>query len=401
MSTSLSDAEARHAIATSLDDTLIVEAAAGTGKTTELVGRIVTILAEGRAEVGQIVAVTFTEKAAGELKLRLRERLDRARADAGADATRRTRLDEALKGLEEAHVSTIHGFCADLLRERPVEARVDPLFEVLTESASARLFDEAFNRWLQEQLADPREGLRRALRRTAFGGEDGPIDRLRKAAWDLAQWRDFTTAWTRPPFERQRQIEQALAEVHECAALTRHPTSTNDPLHVGTEPIRRLSDEITLQQSSGEDEHDYDGWEAALVDLSRDRILANAKTGRGASYANGVARDRVLQARVALKSRLDQFRMDADADLAALLQRDLRGAIDRYDELKARAGALDFLDLLLGARDLVRDNAGVRGGFQDRFKRIFVDEFQDTDPLQAEILLLLAADDNDETDWRA
>ena len=68
----------------------------------------------------------------------------------------------------------------------------------------------------------------------------------------------------RVPFERQRQIEQALAEVHECAALTRHPTSTNDPLHVGTEPIRRLSDEITLQQSSGEDERDYDGWEASL-----------------------------------------------------------------------------------------------------------------------------------------
>ena len=145
----LSDATARETIASNLDETLIVEAAAGTGKTTELVGRIVTILAEGRADVGEIVAVTFTEKAAGELKLRLRERLDRARADAGADATRRTRLDEALKGLEEAHVSTIHGFCADLLRERPVEARVDPLFEVLTESASARLFDVAFNRWLQ------------------------------------------------------------------------------------------------------------------------------------------------------------------------------------------------------------------------------------------------------------
>ena len=83
-----------------------------------------------------------------------------------------------------------------------------------------------------------------------------------------------------------------------------------------------------------------------------------------------------------------------------MLQRDLRGAIDRYDQLKARAGALDFLDLLLLARDLVRDSASVRLGFQTRFKRIFVDEFQDTDPLQAEILLLLAADDNDETDWR-
>ena len=397
-----SDRDARHAIAASLDDTLIVEAAAGTGKTTELVGRIVTILAEGRAEVGQIVAVTFTEKAAGELKLRLRERLDRARTAAGDDEERRKRLDAALKGLEEAHVSTIHGFCADLLRERPVEAGVDPLFEVLTESSAARLFNEAFDGWLQEQLADPPEGVRRALRRSAFGGDDGPIDRLRKAAWELTQWRDFTAAWQRPPFDRERQVDAAVAELHEFAALTRLASSRSDPFFTGTEPARRLSDEILLERSSGDDdaEPDYDGREAALLDLSRDRTFAGVKTGRGTWYGDGVARDRVVQARASLKVRLDQLRLDADADLAALLQQELRGAIDRYDTLKSRAGALDFLDLLLGARDLVRSNALVRAGFQRRFKRIFVDEFQDTDPLQAEILLLLSADDDRETDWR-
>jgi ATP-dependent helicase/nuclease subunit A len=123
--------------------------------------------------------VTLTEKAAGELKLRLREKLDTERAAAVQNPERRARLDEAMKQLEEAHVSTIHGFCADLLRERPVEAGVDPLFEVLTEPASARLFDEAFGRWLQEQLQDPPEGIRRALRRSAFAGNDGPVDRLR------------------------------------------------------------------------------------------------------------------------------------------------------------------------------------------------------------------------------
>ena len=397
----LPDAAARAAISTALDETLIVEAAAGTGKTTELVGRIVTIVAEGRAKVDEIVAVTFTEKAAGELKLRLRERLDRARAGI-TDAERRGRLDRALTGLEEAHVSTIHGFCADLLRERPVEASVDPLFDVLTEASSARMFDEAFGRWLQEQLADPPEGVRRALRRSAFGGDDGPIDRLRKAAWDLAQWRDFTGPWTRPPFDRRAAIDRLLIDLHDLAALTRTPSARNDPLHAATEPVRRLSEEILLQRSSGEEEGaaDYDGFEAALVDLSRDRTLANARTGRGAFFSDGVSRDGVLEARAALKTGLEQFRMDADADLAALLQQELRGAIERYDELKARAGALDFLDLLLGARNLVRDNAHVRRGFQSRFKRIFVDEFQDTDPLQAEILLLLAADDERETDWR-
>ena len=84
-----SDAEARRLIATALDDTLVVEAAAGTGKTTELVGRIVRVLAEGRTEVDKIVAVTFTEKAAGELKLRLRETLDRERTAVESDEERR------------------------------------------------------------------------------------------------------------------------------------------------------------------------------------------------------------------------------------------------------------------------------------------------------------------------
>ena len=114
---SLMDRQARHAIANDLDDTLIVEAAAGTGKTTELVKRILAVIATRRAKMVQIVAVTFTEKAAGELKLRLREELERARA-AATVADVRDALEDALRTLEEAHVNTIHGFCAELLRER-------------------------------------------------------------------------------------------------------------------------------------------------------------------------------------------------------------------------------------------------------------------------------------------
>ncbi|MFL6279792.1 MAG: UvrD-helicase domain-containing protein [Vicinamibacterales bacterium] len=394
------DAQARELIENDLDTTFVVEAAAGTGKTTALVGRIVRIIAEGKAKVSQIVAVTFTEKAAGELKLRLRERLDTARLGAALNPDARSRLDEALKQLEDAHVATIHAFCADLLRERPVEAGVDPLFEVLTEPASMRVFDEAFSRWLQIVLADPPEGVRRALRRSAFGGEDGPVDRLRKAAWDLTQWRDFVEPWTRPPFSRQQDIDVLVVSLHEVANLTRGAASASDPLFIGTEPVRRLSDEIGLQQTFGDGGVDYDGWEAGLVDLSRDRVLSRVKQGRGSSYRDGVPRDRVVTALADLRARLDQFRLAVDADLAALLQLELRGALQQYQELKAKQGALDFLDLLLVARNLVRDNRQVREGFQKRFKRIFVDEFQDTDPLQAEIILLLAADDSTETNWR-
>jgi ATP-dependent exoDNAse (exonuclease V) beta subunit len=97
---------------------------------------------------------------------------------------------------------------------------------------------------------------------------------------------------------------------------------------------------------------------------------------------------------------LIDFQTRADADLAAVLHTELLTCVDRYQTLKARDGALDFLDLLLLARDLVKDNGAVRRHFQQRFTRLFVDEFQDTDPLQAELLLLLSSNDPDESRWQ-
>src|SRR5256886_10237751 len=157
------DADARQAIKDDLDTTLVVEAAAGTGKTTELVNGILRVLATGRAKMIEIVAVTFTEKAAGELKLRLRAALEHARAT--ADGDERPRLELALATLEEARVNTIHGFCAELLRERPVEASVDPLFVVLTEPEAAAIYAPAFQAWLRGTLQNPPGGVRPGLRR--------------------------------------------------------------------------------------------------------------------------------------------------------------------------------------------------------------------------------------------
>jgi ATP-dependent exoDNAse (exonuclease V) beta subunit len=384
------DAEARRAIAEDLDDTLIVEAAAGTGKTTELVNRILRVLATGRAKMIQIVAVTFTEKAAGELKLRLREELERARAKT-SDPRVGGALEDALKTLEEAHVNTIHGFCAELLRERPVEARVDPLFAVLTEPQADRLYTRAFRAWLQEALKNPPEGVRRALRRTS-GAFDagGPIDRLRGAGRSLAEARDFPHPWERPPFDRGAEIDRLIAALHAFAALTASPLSARDNLHIDTEGARRLSRQIQLEQSFGR--RDLDGWEARLVDLTRDRGFSRTRKGSGYKFSRDANRTDVLSARDTLFNDLQQFRKIADADLAACLQQELADATERYQQLKRAAGALDFTDLLARARDLIEGDAGVRQHLQRKFTHIFVDEFQDTDPIQADILLLLAND---------
>src|SRR4051812_17101738 len=407
------DAESRAAIANDLDDTLIVEAAAGTGKTTELVNRILRVLATGRATMPEVVAVTFTEKAAGELKLRLRERLEQDRATT-VDAAVRQRLEAALQTLEEAHVNTIHGFCAELLRERPVEARVDPLFVVLTEPQAGRLYARAFHAWFQEALQNPPEGVRRALRRTSapmFGGDrsDGPIDRLRNAGRDLAEWRDFPAAWQRPLFNRPEQVGRLVTALHDLADLTAAPGSERDNLFIDTDAVRRLSRQIRLERSFGHE--DLDGWEARLVDLVRDRGISRTRKGSGYKFgkaggtedggepAREVTRTEVLAARDRLFADLQQFKRDADADLAAALQIELAGATEQYKALKTSAGALDFADLLSRARDLIKADRAVRVHLQQKFKRIFVDEFQDTDPVQAEILMLLAANEADATEW--
>jgi len=395
------DAEARRAILDDLDTTLVVEAAAGTGKTTELVNRILRVLETGRAQMVEIVAVTFTEKAAGELKLRLREQLEVRRLDVDPSARSedrdviRARLEQALATLEEAHVNTIHGFCAELLRERPVEARVDPLFAVLTEPQAERLYARAFRAWLQEALRHPSDGVRRALRRTSapsFGGAaaDGPLDRLRGAGRMLAEWRDFPEPWHRPSFDRAGTIEALVASLHRLADLTAAAGYARDNLFLDTERVRRESRQIRLEQSFGQ--RDLDGWESRLIDLTRDRGFSRTRKGSGHKYGKDVTRADVLAARDALFADLQQFRREADADLAASLQQELAGATVRYQKLKESGGALDFADLLSRARDLIRDNAEVREHLQKKYKRIFVDEFQDTDPVQAEILLLLADD---------
>ena len=144
---------------------------------------------------------------------------------------------------------------------------------------------------------------------------------------------------------------------------------------------------------------DYDELEASLIQLAKALRRQHQKGGK--KFSAQFSRDDVLAAKARLQSTLDEFRQHSEADMAALLQSEFQKLTEQYEELKARSGKLDFVDLLIRTRNLLRESKDVRGFMQKEFTHIFVDEFQDTDPVQAEILVLLAADDPNETDWRA
>jgi ATP-dependent helicase/nuclease subunit A len=163
--------------------------------------------------------------------------------------------------------------------------------------------------------------------------------------------------------------------------------------------VARFARENALRE--GVRGRDCDGLEAELRELARDRRVGWHWKGRRREwFGEGLRRDAVLAQRDAVKQTLDALFEAADADLAACLREELRPVVTTYQAFKRRAGCLDFVDLLIGARDLLLRDRDVRADCQRRFTHFFVDEFQDTDPLQAEILLLLAADDPEEADWR-
>ena len=387
----LTDEEARYRIKNSLDESLIVEASAGTGKTTALVGRLVEVLASGRTSIEHVAAVTFTHKAAGEMKLKLREALDEARQQ--VEGERRENLEKALKQMEEAFIGTIHSFCAQILRQRPVEAGVDPDFEELSESEALRIYQRSFRSWLERRLRDESPGLRRAFARLAWrdGWDDSPaLVRLREAGWKLVEWRDYPAPWRRDPFYRDSEIDTIVRMTRELADLSLEPRRVNDELFVGTMPARALAGWVERAESA-RTKRDYDVLEGRLLKLGREMAKLK-KRGKG-EYGKRASREEILRRHDEILQWIRDFRTRADADLAALLREEMQGLLEEYEDRKQRAGKLDFVDLLCRVRDLLQKQSDVRRYLQRHFTHLFVDEFQDTDPVQMEILRLLGEDD--------
>src|SRR6185436_242274 len=152
------------------------------------------------------------------------------------DAVIQTRLAEAARALDRAFIGTIHAFCAQLLRRRPVEAGVDPVFQELSQPEALRVFSRVFQRWIEQRLAGPSPGLVRALARLSWREErDGPepLDALRMAAWSLAEWRDFDSPWDKRDFDRNARLEAVLQHAEQTLELRNRCARPRDILYDG------------------------------------------------------------------------------------------------------------------------------------------------------------------------
>ncbi len=378
-----------------LEQSWVVEASAGTGKTTALVERIVEVIAAG-TPVEKIVAVTFTHAAAGNMKLRVRHELERRRVDA-LDPAAQAFLAEAARSLDRAFIGTIHAFCAQLLRRRPVEARVDPVSQELAQPDAQRVFGTVFRRWIERRLGSPSPTLIRALSRLSWKEErdgDEPLEALRRSAWNLAEWRDFSMPWDQRGFDREARLTEVIHKAERTLELRNRCSRPSDFLYSGLSPLAACLERIRRARETGR--YDLDWAENEILRLPREHRWLKKGSGK---YADSISRDAVFASWEDLLASVELFSRHADADLAAHLRDELWEVVSLYQEQKQRAGQLDFMDLLLYARDLLQHD-GARAQLQSDFDRIFVDEFQDTDPLQAEILLLLSASDSTERNWR-
>jgi len=364
------DQAARERAVQSIDASVFLEAGAGAGKTRVMVDRIVRIVASGRAELREIVAITFTEKAAGELRARIRRALNEELRQA-ASGDQRDRMSLALEQVDAAHIETIHAFCSSLIRERPFDARIDPYYEVLAELAAGLDFDEAWDEWLRRQH-DPRTGgaLRQML--TLNWGID--LQDLRQAA--LAR-------------ERSRDLEIPISR-----------TETADPRAAFAEWRADAGEIAEAYRREGSPEQN-DAVAAFIAGLERIAGVGDDDAVRLADRMAGFAprppnkRKRTDTARAlwdAAADRRKAFTDDLKRNALADLLGGLEQFVDEHAESRAKSKRLSFDDLLLGARDLIRDHQPARDHFRRRYETLLIDEFQDTDPLQAELVMLLAAE---------
>lgn len=355
---------------------VLLRAGAGSGKTTVLVDRYCDLVASGEFTVDEILAFTFTRKAAAQLRERIRLAL-LERAERAADDGIATRLNDAVARVGSAWVMTIHGFCQAVVGAHPVAAGIDPEFNLIEDLAREKLRHSAFERALDRFLADPDESASREEMVAAYG-----IANLRELILDI--------------YDELRS--------HGIPDPTLPEPTETDPIEpldrLATACSRLLADDRYRRHVRNHDK---------IVNLAR---IAAA----GREWLDGDEPEAGPEALLAeLEANWFNSRAEGKAEICDLLNeacrvlvehvagrdcyRQIGSLLDRYGSefsaAKANRSALDFDDLQLIAVQLLRDNPAIGDGYRSRFRQIMIDEFQDTSPVQIALVEALRGPETD------
>ncbi len=395
-----------------LEETLFVEAGAGTGKTTQLVDRIVNLVLEHAdrpvefvaddpgarpLQLRDIAAITFTEAAAAELSTRIRVAFEKRATDAATTPSQRAACLVAIADSDQAAISTVHGFASRILNEFSIAAHLPPRVHVLDEVSSQLAHEQRWERFVDRLHDDPANAellYRAALLDVALTPRYTGQSSFKDVAANFAQNWDRLVELVAAPSPELRPIDftdfdAAVAELTIVAGA-----SCTDPSDILYNHVHERLLPTMRQIVDTADPHRKLRW-----------LGARPHWGPGNGGAKGKWSCPPADVKALIK--------DVEAAAKALITRAANDVIDQLMRLTAAEvveaaqarqaeGGLEFHDLLVLARGVLRHSAEVRASLHQRYRHILLDEFQDTDPIQIELASLIAATPADEQhpDWR-
>ncbi len=429
----LPDSLARMTALADHERSLLVEAGAGSGKTALMAGRVALLLAAGVHPKG-IVAITFTEAAAAELQERIERTVQKllggnmpielaATLPQGLSSAQRMNLESGAAALDEITCTTIHGFCQQLIKPYPVETGIDPGAVIIDPAAAELAYQDLIDAWLSARFGRDRgaEGLGRIPAIAGAGDEDDffaellvkapdeTLDLIRNTAQFLKAHRtaDAPAATVDAAgFSRLTEAVTKFTDWYNSCGVAEQTTSdlVEDLARVATlareaatQPLtgRRIVELLfhTAPTACKKDETAFKQWgrkgKWKEAGKAAGRSTAQSEQLSSAGEAHYRACGEAYQAFCAMLGALAFQRFVGEF-----------GALrDLYRDYKRNAALLDFDDLLHHATDLLKSNETVRQALAQRYPVILVDEFQDTDPLQAEILWRLAGEGEASSPW--
>ena len=379
----LPDKKAREKIKTDLDKNFLVEAGAGSGKTTSLVSRMLALVKNGIYKADEIIAITFTRKAAAELKERFRTELEKEFKKSNEKEVK-INIQKAIEDIDQVFTGTIHSFCAKLLRERPVEAGLAPDFQELDEIEEKILQNESWQEYLQYKRENDPETLKK-LDELGIS----PVD-LKESFMKVSMYPeiDVVTKEVKKP-----DLKPALKRIKEFIEGTlpyipeKEPEKGYDSLQSTILSVNRQLRYLDLKEDSN------------LIN-----IISSFDKSNNVTLYKWSDKDKAREIRDEKKVELKENYITPTITkwreyTHYYIYSFINPAVDFYQEKRLRNELVNFQDLLLKTARMLRDEPSVRSYFQNKYKTLLVDEFQDTDPIQAEIILYLTSKDVREKKW--